>query len=262
MDTDEYVCEWEQSLIRKMGTLRDGTGPLFNVAFCDPSFRSDLVTAFGVTYDNLLALSKDDRCVVDFETLQLRSWTGCEIELAATSPVPPLNAFGQRFATHQDLHNDSRCVVPLTALVRRICKGESPESAATRPLEWVGAWGERFPSLQALSEDPRSTGDYQHLFAEVKRGCEHQCSALGRGVIRFRGKIYPNAEAVLESSNWMVDVETFWYRLEREYWTVERAATQRMRKDEPTRQRYRDIQTSIVVFDGCAKGLTAATSAR
>ncbi len=227
--TREEICEWEEFRIRELGRLRYGTGPLFNVTLDDPAwhYHKRHIKAFGCNYENAAALSSDKRCIVDHEILCQRIEAGCSYEMAATSPMPPLDAFGQRFGCHKDLFKDSRCIVPLETLIVRVCKGELPESAATRPLEWVGAWGQRFSSLQEMCDDPRCICAYDYLTAEVKRGCEYQSAAVsGIGPVRFRNRIYANIHALVNSPDCVVSCGLLLNRMRQHNWTVERAVTE------------------------------------
>lgn len=216
--------EWETSRIFEIGTVRDGTGPLFNVVVLQ---RDRAIFAFGSKFPTAVALQKDPRCCVDYLTLEYRIAAGWTSEDAATTPEAAFQAFGRSFPTLRELHEDAQCIVPYTTLVTRVLKGETPEEAAARSLEWVGAWGERFPSLQALSEDPRCHCPLEILARGVKRGCEHQAIAESfSGPVRIGGRVFPDLRALIENPLCRVTQETFINRVNRLGWSIERAVSE------------------------------------
>ena len=178
------IVEWEATTIRRVGCLRDGTGPLFNVASYEKPWPCH---AFGREFNDIIDLSKNEHCKVDFLVLSDRICAGWDAERAATELEGPLMAFGKSFWSLKELQLDHNCIVPYATLLYRVTNGESPELAASKPLKWLGAFGERFGSIKALSEDSRCIVSHWSLYTEIKRGVEHEYAAKNE---RFRIK-YP-----------------------------------------------------------------------
>lgn len=146
--TKEQAYQSEQDLIFLVGTRREGTGTLCNVAYthvprpkmtiAQGEAQGTTVECWGETFACLAHVVADPRCLCSArQTLKDRLARGLSLEEAAeTQPnscaqAISLTCWGETFESIGQLSRDSRCQPSLSVLYKRLAEGVPPEKAAS-----------------------------------------------------------------------------------------------------------------------------------
>jgi len=193
--TEEQAYLSEVDLIHLIGTRVDGTGPLCNVlkdrrgnlsgyTLAQGIKNGTAVKVWGDMFPSLIALAKDPRCKVNYETLRKRFNKGIPLEEAvikhhgANMNMKPITCWGEEFPSRQALTDDPRCKVTLSTWRNRLKEGWTIEDAVSiprvkprrkshrkgRPVE---CWGRKFKSLVELANDPECVVTYTQLLGRL-----------------------------------------------------------------------------------------------